>query len=303
MHAKERDESRVQAGEKKRACAFMLVAFSYLCGLTVAIGAGFLLSTLHPRWRTLAADAAATVVIFIISAAFDNVSLYDPYWSVQPMALALYWLLVAPDRITLRQALILGCVFLWGVRLTGHWIAQWQGLRHEDWRYTRYRSRGRVRFWVVTFTGLEMMPTLLVFLGCVAFYPALAVNPRGIGFLDGLAVVVAAGATIIELAADRQMTLFLRENPASGDLMDRGLWARSRHPNYFGEVSFWWGLYLFTLAAAPSWWWTVAGPAAITLLFLFISIPLLENRQIARRPAYDGYRRRVSVFVPWFPKD
>lgn len=302
MSREERADRPEQAEEIKGACSYMLVAFSYLCGLTVAVGVVFVLSNLHPLWKALAADAAATSIIFIFSVAFNNVSFYDPYWSVQPMALAFYWLTSAPGQLTLRQVLVLGCVFFWGIRLTGHWIARWRGLRHEDWRYTRYRSCGSTRFWVVAFTGLEMMPTLLVYLGCIAFYPALAVNSSGIGVLDGLAVFVALGATFIELAADRQMTRFLRENPTAGTLMDRGFWARSRHPNYFGEVSFWWGLYLFTLAAAPSWWWTAAGPAAITLLFLFISIPLLESRQIARRPAYDEYRRRVSVFVPWFPK-
>jgi steroid 5-alpha reductase family enzyme len=294
-----------QAGNAKRPCAFMLLSFSYLCGLAAAIVVGNALvrqSTLHPLWATLVADVAATIVIFIFSVVFNNVSFYDPYWSVQPMALALFWLIRTPDQLTLRQLLVLGCLFFWGIRLTVHWAVQWRGLRHEDWRYTRYRRKGSVQFWVVAFTGLELMPTLLVYLGCVAFYPALAVNPRGIGVLDGLAVLVAMGAAFIELAADRQMKSFLQQNPAEATLMERGLWARSRHPNYFGEVSFWWGLYLFTLAAAPSWWWTMAGPAAITLLFLFISIPLMENRQVIRRPSYDSYRRRVSVFVPWFPK-
>ena len=303
MNGDGREEIAVQGRDTKRACAFMLVIFSYLCGLTAAIGVGFVLirhSGLHPLWSILWADVAATIVIFIFSVVFDNVSFYDPYWSVQPMALSVYWILSAPDQLTLRQLLVLGCVFFWGIRLTAHWALQWRGLRHEDWRYTRYREKKPRLFWFVAFAGLEMMPTLLVYLGCVAFYPALAVKPRGIGLLDGLALLVALGAAVIELTADRQMKSFLLQHPAPGSLMDRGLWDLSRHPNYFGEVSFWWGLYLFTLSAAPSWWWTAAGPASITLLFLFISIPLLEKRQAARRPAYAAYRRRVSAFFPWF---
>ncbi|MHA1307127.1 MAG: DUF1295 domain-containing protein [Candidatus Heimdallarchaeota archaeon] len=85
-------------------------------------------------------------------------------------------------------------------------------------------------------------------------------------------------------------------------VMDIGLWAYSRHPNYFGEVAFWWGLFFFALAADLTWWWTVAGGIAMIILFIFISIPLLENKQLAKRPEYADYKKRVSMFIPWFPR-
>ena len=86
-----------------------------------------------------------------------------------------------------------------------------------------------------------------------------------------------------------------------GEILTSGLWAYSRHPNYFGEVLFWWGLYLFALTAAPSYWWTVAGPVLITLLFIFISVPLIEKHMKKRKPDYAVKRQGVSAWIPWFP--
>ena len=81
--------------------------------------------------------------------------------------------------------------------------------------------------------------------------------------------------------------------------MNRGLWALSRHPNYLGEILFWWGLYLFALASNPSFWWVVAGPLAITLMFIFASIPMIEKRMLKRRKDYQAYQEKVSMLVPW----
>jgi steroid 5-alpha reductase family enzyme len=84
--------------------------------------------------------------------------------------------------------------------------------------------------------------------------------------------------------------------------MTGGLWAYSRHPNYLGEVIFWWGLFLFALATDSDYWWTIIRPVAITTLFVFISIPLVEKRNRERRPGYEEYTKNIPVLFPWFPK-
>ena len=86
-----------------------------------------------------------------------------------------------------------------------------------------------------------------------------------------------------------------------GATLTTGLWAYSRHPNYLGEILFWWGLYLFALAAYPAAWWTIFGPLSITLLFVFISIPMIEKRHIERRPDYPAYLDRTPMIMPRFP--
>lgn len=81
-----------------------------------------------------------------------------------------------------------------------------------------------------------------------------------------------------------------------------GLWSFSRHPNYFGEVLFWWGLYLFVPLAYPRFWWAILGPLAILFLFLGVSIPLMERHLLTKHPAYLEYQQRVSAFFPWFSR-
>ena len=84
--------------------------------------------------------------------------------------------------------------------------------------------------------------------------------------------------------------------------MQTGLWKYSRHPNYFGEMSFWIGLMLFGLAAHPEgWWWIMPGGIAMTAMFFFVSIPLIDDRSKENRPGYDEHMKKVSAIIPWFP--
>lgn len=80
--------------------------------------------------------------------------------------------------------------------------------------------------------------------------------------------------------------------------MRTGLWAHSRHPNYLGEIMTWWGLWLFALAAGPGWWWTVTGALAITLMFVFVSVPMMEKRALATRQGYRQYRQETPMLLP-----
>ena len=104
-------------------------------------------------------------------------------------------------------------------------------------------------------------------------------------------------AVTIEGVADAQMHRFVA-TARPGDVMDRGLWGWSRHPNYFGEFGFWFALALFGLAAAPTAWWLFAGAAAMLAMFLGASIPMMETRSLARRPEYHSVVARVPRFVP-----
>jgi steroid 5-alpha reductase family enzyme len=271
----------------KRSLLICLAA--YITAAAAAVAVGQLSARASPLWAAAFADLAATLVIFAFSLALDNSSLYDPYWSVAPAAITLYWL----SRLggfggfggaaVPRQIAVAALVLIWSARLTWNWLRQWRGLGDEDWRYADYRRLG-AGYWPVSFLGFHLMPTIIVFLGCLSLLPALSAYSRGPGLLDALAVFVTAAAVGIEAVADQQLRRFKANPGASGRILDRGLWAILRHPNYFGEVMFWWGLWLFAIAADPSWWWTVVGPCAITALFLGVSAPMM-NRRMARRRA------------------
>jgi steroid 5-alpha reductase family enzyme len=256
-----------------------------------------------PVWSAGLADLAATVVVFCFSLGLDNSSVYDPYWSVAPALLAPWWLLRRGGLAAatgVRQAAVLALVLLWAGRLTWNWMRRWRGLGHEDWRYADYRRLG-AGYWPVSFLGFHLMPTVLVFVGCLSLLPAFSPAGRPLGLLDAAALVVTGGAILIEMTADRQLWRFLAAR-RPGEILDSGLWALSRHPNYFGEVAFWWGLWLFGLAADPSRWWTIVGPLGITALFLGISVPMMDRRMLSRHPEYAAHIERRSAFLPWAPR-
>jgi len=286
---------------------FAWVLAAYLVALGLAILSALPLPAgTHPLVVVAVGDLVGTVAIFAFSFVFRNSSFYDPYWSVAPVPIALYLAShpqAVDDAVPGRQVVAIALVTLWGLRLTWNWARGWTGLHHEDWRYGKLREDTGKAYWLVSFSGIHLFPTVLVYLGCLGLYPALLAGSRPFGLLDLLAAGVTAGAVVIEGLADDQLRAFVRRNRDPNRYLDTGLWAWSRHPNYFGEVSFWWGVWLFGLAADPSSaWWTAAGPLAMTGLFVFISIPMMEKRMVAKRPAYAEHQRRVSMLVPLPPR-
>jgi len=288
--------------DSERVRSFGIVGAVYVVALGAAIATGALLGSHSPLLTVLVADLVATLVVFGFSMAFANSSMYDAYWSVVPPVIGLYWASALPgsEGISARQALVLLLVFAWGIRLTLNWARSWPGLHHEDWRYVELRENTNAPYWLVSLTGIHYFPTLQVFLACLPLYAALAVGTRPLGALDALAVGVTGGAIALETIADEQLRRF-NLSKQSGEICTRGFWAWMRHPNYLGEMGFWWGLWLFGLAAAPDWYWSAIGPIAITAMFVFASIPMLDRRNVARRPGYAEFMKRVPALIPRRP--
>jgi steroid 5-alpha reductase family enzyme len=274
----------------------LICLLAYLVAAAVAFATGRVSDRGSLLWTAAAADLAATIVVFVFSLILDNSSVYDPYWSVAPVPILVYWLAATGD-FSVRRVVVLALVVSWAVRLTMNWLRRWRGLADEDWRYADYRKLGSA-YWPVSFLGFHLFPTVIVFLGCMALLPVFLPGARQFGVLDALAAVVTLGAVVTEATADFQLRKFLLTRTDKAQVLDTGLWALSRHPNYFGEVMFWWGLWLFGLAADPSWWWTIAGPVTVTGLFLGVSIPMMDTRLLSRHPGYAELIGARSAFVP-----
>ena len=272
------------------------VALAYAVALVVALAVGWALRDRHPILVAAAADVVATLLVFGFSVGYDNSSLYDPYWSVAPLPVAIYWM--AAGAPGLRQILLLALIVLWGARRTGNWAARWRGMGDEDFRYQEIRRRTGRLYWPASLVSIHLMPTIWVFLGLVPLYPALA-RPRPIAALDFAALVVTAAAIVIEATADWQLRVFLRSRSDPEAVLAKGLWAYCRHPNYLGEVLFWWGLYLFGVAAEPAWAWSAVGPLSITLLFVLVSVPWMDRRLLLRHPAWAQAMKSLPALLPW----
>jgi steroid 5-alpha reductase family enzyme len=287
---------------RSKAQSLALVALAYV--IAIAIGAAWLVWGAHTGrllLDTLIADLLATLVIFVFSRTYGNSSFYDAYWSVIPPVLLFFWWSQSGVQ-QLRCWLVAAVVTLWAIRLTANWLYSFPGLHHEDWRYPMFRERaGRWEF-VVDLVTIHLIPTLLVFAGMLPVYATVTWPGADIGWLTYLASVVGLAAVVLELTADMQMHRFVRSK-AAGEVMDRGLWSWSRHPNYFGEFGFWVSLALFGVAVSPSdAWWLCLGALGMLGMFLGGSIPMMETRSLERRPSYQDVIDRVSRFVLWPPR-
>jgi len=287
-----------------RSASFVRIAEAYVVALAVA--AVWLSWGPATPWLwldTLVADVLATLVVFAASRLHHNSSFYDAYWSVVPPLLAVYWWAeggLGTDEP--RCWLVAVVLLLWAVRLTANWVYSFPGLHHEDWRYPMLRERAGRWELPVDLLAIHVFPTLQVFLGMLPVYVVMTREGRDLGALDVVATLLGLSAVALELVADIQMHRFVRTR-RPGQVMDRGLWGWSRHPNYLGELTFWFSLALYGVAASPSdAWWLFAGTVAMLAMFLGASIPMMEQRSLERRPGYQDVVDRVPRLLPRPPR-
>ena len=229
----------------------------------------------------------------------DN-GIMDGAWGVGFILVALFTF--DPDAGLDARRLLLGAlVLVWGTRLSLHILIRNAGRTGEDFRYRNWRETWGRWFYVRSYFQIYMLQGAVMF---VVGTPIMLVNAgRGgpLGLLDSLGVAVWLLGFLFEAAGDYQLLRFMK-NPANrGRVMRYGVWRLSRHPNYFGEATLWWGCFLIALNV-PGGWWALSSPVLIGFLLLRVSgIPMLEAKY-KDRPEYQAYRKTTSAFFPWFPR-
>lgn len=246
--------------------------------------------------RLAVADLAATTFIFACSVIFNNSSMYDPYWSVKPAviagAYAVMFGLEQPGAIALFVLMQ-----LYNLRLTTNFLRDWPGLFHEDWRYQNFRKDFPKLYWLISYAGIHVFPTVMVYLSCLPLYYGMK-ESFDLNWLGILGILVTLAAIVIAYVADEQMRSFRKDASNKGKNMNSGLWKHSRHPNYFGEILTWWGIYFVALNAGFDYWWTGVGALAITIMFVFISIPMMDKRSLKSRPGFAEHLKRTRAILP-----
>ena len=248
----------------------------------------------------LVAVAAMMITGWLISLGYRNVSIVDSLWGLGFVLIA--WLtFFMSDGVWSRKMLIAVLVTLWGLRLSIY--LSWRNWgKGEDPRYGSWRKKSGDRFWLVSLFKVFILQALVLWVISLAVQIGqLASIPAKLTWLDGLGIIVWAVGFTFESLGDWQLAKFKSDPASKGRVMDRGLWAYTRHPNYFGEFLIWWGIFLITLST-PNSWWTILSPVIITLVLLKMTgIPLTEQELVKNRPGYSEYVKRTSAFVPWFP--
>jgi steroid 5-alpha reductase family enzyme len=236
---------------------------------------------------------------FLISLIKKRNDVADIAWGLGFVILA--WIsFFLTHEFSWRKLLVDSLVSIWGIRLAWHIYRRNKG-KPEDSRYQVWRQEWGSLFYIRSYVQVFLLQGILLFLISI---PVLFINQKigGVfGLFDSIGLVVWMIGFYFESKGDAELARFIRDPNNKGKLMTEGLWRYTRHPNYFGEVAQWWGIYIFALSMTDGFY-TIIGPLTITCLILFVSgIPLLEKKY-AGRPDFEEYKKRTSIFFPLPPK-
>jgi steroid 5-alpha reductase family enzyme len=248
---------------------------------------------------SLAAAAAVMAIAWLFSLRMRDASVADIAWGPAFVAVAWTCLVVGPSSGD-RSLLIAALVSLWGLRL-----AAYIGWRHdgEDRRYVAMRRKHGDGFAMRSIWSVFGLQAVIAWVVSAPIQVSAADGtPVTIGFLGLIGALVCLAGITCEAVADRQLARFLRRPDSGEAVMDSGIWRYSRHPNYFGDACFWWGVWLIAVETGSAWW-TAIGPALMTLFLLRVSgVASTERTITSRRPGYREYMERTSAFIPLPPR-
>lgn len=239
-----------------------------------------------------------TAWFFIAIGAKDN-SIADIAWGLGFVFLAVLSLVHSwrPDP---RAVLVSGIVTVWGVRLAVHIFLR-NRKRGEDFRYAAWRAKWGKWFVLRSYVQVFLLQGAFLFAISSSVIVINTRSSRGLGVLDLAGILLWILGFGFEVIADVQLRNFKKSKDNRGKIMAKGLWAYTRHPNYFGEALMWWGIYLLALSVDYGWM-TVVSPLLITVLLRFVSgVPMLE-RKYSENVDFKNYAARTNAFIPWLPK-
>ena len=249
---------------------------------------------LHDYLSILLADIIATIIVWASGVILKTASAYDPYWSLQTLAIYLC-LLFKYQNWHVGTILLLVVISLYSFRLTLNFILGFHSLSYVDWRYKMLKQKTGKFYQVVNLLGICMFPTLVVY---AASLPAMAYAfVTAFSMLDVIGLSIIVLGVLLELIADLQMKKFVKQRTDRSQVLDKGLWRYSRHPNYLGEISIWFGVALTLIISHFNYWFFIAGAVVNLLMFLFISIPMEEKHFKDYKPDYEQYKNDTSMLL------
>jgi len=283
---------------KERKILFSLIIISLIILLAVSIHYNILIYV----GAALLGVMTSMHIFFLVGVLTKNHTFVDTAWGLSFIIVAHITFWIQKEHTPLHW-LVLAMVTLWGIRLFTHIVLRTVG-REEDLRYQEMR-KSMEKQKSATLSSYLRIYVLQGFLALFISAPIIMINtmtPNCLSPWYPLGIAVWLVGFSFEIIGDMQFKTFLSEKQNQGRLMTKGLWRYSRHPNYFGEATLWWGIFLIAMTFDGGWT-SFFGPTLLTFLLLRISgIPPAE-KLIKNLPGFNEYKQSTNQFIPWFPKD
>lgn len=283
--------------KQKRAFGFAVIAVIYVLAVFIALFSFRLFENYFSLYLAIfLADVIGTLFVYFAGVLVNNTSVYDPYWSVQPLIIVTF-LLTRFQIWNLGILLMLIALFYWGIRLTANWAYTFDSLKCQDWRYDMLKEKSKQWYPVVSLLGINLFPTVIVYL---AVLPAIVFFEKGgTNVITLLGFFICLIAASLQLFADIQMQKYRNSPHDKSSIIRIGLWKYSRHPNYLGEILQWWGIYIMMVSVHPDKWYLSIGALLNTLMFFFISIPMAEKRLATYKLNFAEYKQETRMLLPF----
>lgn len=282
---------------KKKLLHLGILLLIYIAAVVIG-GLIFLLLNkyMHFILAMLIADVVATVFVWSMGLICRTASVYDPYWSLQ--TLFIYGgLLIYFNNWNLFSLVPLFAILVYSIRLTGNFIKGFQDFSYVDWRYKMLAEKSGKLFQLVNLFGICMFPTLVVFGASIPLMVYASLLVESYSYLDFVGSLVIVLGTILELISDLQMKEFIATRKSRNEVINIGLWKYSRHPNYLGEITIWFGVAMVLILGRWQFWYLFAGATINLLMFIFISIPMEEKHMLSYKPELRTYINTTSCVL------
>lgn len=244
---------------------------------------------------------AMMAALWLLSLMIKDASIVDIFWGTGFVISAWVYFFLAPDGFMARKLLVTVLTTIWGLRLSIYILIRNWG-REEDFRYQKWREESGKNWWWYSFFKVFALQGLLMWIIAIPLLVAqISPSPSRFVWLDYLGIVVWSIGFFFEAVGDWQLSRFKAKPENKGQLLKKGVWRYTRHPNYFGDAAQWWGYYLIAVAAGG--FWSIFSPIIMTLLLRNVSgVTMLEKTLKNSKPGYQEYVETTNAFIPWFPK-
>ncbi len=238
------------------------------------------------------------VIWFTVSIFLKRNDVADIGWGLGYVLLCTYHALTSPFHPIVGACYIL--TMLWGLRLS-FYLFKRNRYKSEDFRYLQWRKEWGNTFYLRSFLQVYVLQSFFLFIIISPVLHAASFSTSNWSAYTIIGIIIWLIGFYWQVVGDRQLASFIANRSSKEQVLDTGLWAYSRHPNYFGEVVMWWGVYLVIWPLEGSWIFLV-GPITITVLIRYVSgVPMLERRY-ANNDAYQAYKKRVPALFPRLSK-